>query len=133
MRLQPVIGGIGRMLQAPMTIGGWDLPAGTLVGPSIYLTHRNADVWPDPDRFDPDRFAEGGRRDKVSPYAFFPFGGGTRRCIGMAFALYEMRIVLATVLSRHRVLPAPGRRVRTTRRSVTMAPSGEMPIVLVRR
>lgn len=130
LRLRPVIGGIGRVLQAPMTIGGWDLPAGTMVGPSIHLTHRNPDVWPDPSRFDPDRFAD---PKKVSPYAFLPFGGGTRRCIGMAFALYEMRIVLATVLSRHRVLPAPGKRVRTSRRSVTMAPSGDMPIVLVRR
>ena len=130
LRLQPVIGGIGRVLQAPMTVAGWDLPAGTMVAPSIYLTHHNAALWPDPSRFDPDRFAD---PKKVSPYAFLPFGGGTRRCIGMAFALYEMRIVLATVLSRHRVLPAPGQRIRTARRSVTMAPSGDMPIVLVRR
>lgn len=129
LRLQPVIAGIGRFLDAPMTIAGWDLPAGTMVGPSIYLTHRNPKVWPDPERFDPDRFVDA----KISPYAFLPFGGGTRRCIGMAFALYEMRIVLATVLSKHRVRPAPGSNIRSTRRSVTMAPSGDMPIVLERR
>lgn len=129
LRLRPVVAGIGRVLRAPMTIGGWDLPAGTMVGPSIYLTHRNPKVWPDPTRFDPERFLV----RKVGPYEFLPFGGGTRRCIGMAFALYEMRIVLATVLARHRVLPAPGSRIRPARRSVTMAPSDDMPIVLERR
>lgn len=129
MRLRPVIAAVGRVLQEPRRIAGWDLPAGTLVSPSIYLTHREPSAWRDPERFDPDRFLD----EKINPYAYFPFGGGARRCIGMAFALYEMRIVLATVLARFRVLPAPGVRIRPERRNVSMAPSHDMPVVLERR
>ncbi|HJL20280.1 MAG TPA: cytochrome P450 [Sandaracinaceae bacterium LLY-WYZ-13_1] len=129
LRINPVIAAVGRVLQRPCTVAGWTLPAGTMVIPNIYLTHHNPAVWPEPGRFDPTRFL--GR--KASPYAFFPFGGGIRRCIGMAFALYEMRIVLATALSRHRVRRVPGRRITPSRRSVTMAPSGDMPLILERR
>lgn len=72
------------------------LPEGLWAG---YLTHHRPDVWPDPERFDPDRFV--GRR--MDPYAFLPFGGGTRRCLGAAFASFEMKIVLGTVLARARL------------------------------
>lgn len=129
MRLHPVISAIGRVLQRPHSVAGWDLPAGTLVAPSIYLAHRDPIAWPDPERFDPTRFLDA----RVSPYAYLPFGGGARRCIGMAFALHEMRIVLATMLTRFRVRPAPDVRIRPRRRGVGMAPSDGMPIVLERR
>ena len=129
LRVVPVIAAVGRVLQAPTRIGGIDLPAGIMVTPSIYLTHRNPSLYPEPDRFDPSRFLG----VRPSPYAWLPFGGGVRRCIGMAFALYEMRVVLATVLARHRVRAAPGVRIRPFRRSVTMAPSNDMPLVLERR
>jgi cytochrome P450 family 110 len=129
MRLRPVILAIGRVLQAPWRLGEWELPAGALVSASIYLAHHNPEVWPEPERFDPGRF-EGGR---TSPHAYFPFGGGARRCIGMAFALYEMRVVLATILRERRVLPAPGVRIRARRRGIAMAPSEGMPVVLERR
>lgn len=129
MRLSPVIASVGRVLSAPRNIGGWELPAGTMAVPSIYLVHMNPRVWPEPTRFDPERHL--GQR--TSPYMHFPFGGGIRRCIGMAFALYEMRVVLATVLRRHGVRAAPGVRIVPRRRSVTMAPSHDMPLVLERR
>ena len=129
MRLHPVISAIGRVLQRPHSVAGWDLPAGTLVSPSIYLAHRDPVAWPDPERFDPTRFLDA----RISPYAYLPFGGGARRCIGMAFALYEMRVVLATMLARFRVRPAPGVRIRPRRRGVSMAPSDGMPLVLARR
>lgn len=129
MRLRPVISAVGRVLQEPRRIAGWDLPAGILVSPSIYLAHRDPEVWPDPERFDPTRFLD----TRVSPYAYLPFGGGVRRCIGLAFAHYEMRIVLATVLSKLRVDPVPGLRVRPQRRGVSIAPSKQMPVVLSRR
>lgn len=125
LRLNPVIPAVGRRLQRPMRLGGVNLPAGAVALPNIYLTHRNPSAWPDPDRFDPSRFLD----RKPSPYAFFPFGGGIRRCIGMAFALYEMQVALATVLSKVRLERAPGVRVHLVRRSITFAPSGGMPMI----
>ena len=129
LRLTPVVSEVGRLLTRPARIGGWDLPSGVVAGASIYLAHRRPDVWPDPERFDPERFV--GLRP--SPYAFLPFGGGTRRCLGMAFALYEMKIVLAEILARAVLRAAPGYRLRTIRRAVTLAPSEGMPLVLERR
>jgi cytochrome P450 len=128
LRLNPILPVVGRRLQEPMRIGGRDLPAGVIATPCIYLTHRRPDLWPSPDRFDPERFL----RARPSPYEFLPFGGGVRRCLGMAFALYEMRTVLATVLSRTALRAAPGHTVRVVRRSITLAPSSGMPVVLER-
>ncbi len=129
MRLNPILPDVGRYLTRPFTIGGWDLPAGVAVAPAIYLTHRRADVWEEPLRFAPERFL--GRRP--NPYEFYPFGGGVRRCLGMAFALYEMKVVLAEVLSRVELSMVPGYRVRLVRRSITFAPSEGMPVVMQRR
>jgi cytochrome P450 len=125
-RLTPIVPLVGRLLHEPMHIGGRDLPAGVVAAPCIYLTHRRADIWPNPDRFDPTRFLT----KRPSPYEFFPFGGGNRYCLGAAFALYEMKIVLAQVLSRVALRAAPGRRVHVVRRGVTFAPSEGMPVVL---
>ncbi len=128
-RLTPVAPFTSRLLTRPARIGGHDLPAGVAVAPCIYLTHRRPDVWPDPLRFDPDRFVEG----RPAPYTFFPFGGGVRRCIGAAFASYEMKVVLATVLRRLALRIAPGYRLRVVRRAVTDAPSEGMPVVVTAR
>ncbi len=125
-RLTPIVPLVGRLLREPARIGGRDLPAGVIAAPCIYLTHRRADLWPNPERFSPERFLE----KRPSPYEFFPFGGGNRYCLGAAFALYEMKIVLAQVLSRVVLRSAPGRAVRVTRRGVTFAPSEGMPVVL---
>lgn len=129
LRLTPIIPMVGRVLAAPTTIGGVDLPAGAAALACIYLVHRRADLWPDPLRFDPGRFV--GRR--VDPSTYFPFGGGARRCLGMAFATYEMKIVLATILARTDLEAAPGPRIQLVRRGITMAPSHGMPVVLRRR
>jgi cytochrome P450 len=126
LRLNPILPVVGRRLAAPMRIGGRELPAGVLATPCIYLAHRRPDIWPHPARFDPDRFI--GLRP--SPYAFLPFGGGIRRCLGMAFALYEMKVVLAEVLRRVTLRAAPGHQVRVVRRSITLAPSAGMPVVV---
>jgi cytochrome P450 len=124
-RVYPIVPIVGRLLHEPLRLGGQDLPAGVMVAPCIYLTHHSPDIWPEPDTFDPDRFLA----KRVSPYEFFPFGGGIRHCIGAAFALYEMKIVLAQVLSRANLRAAPGRRVRLVRRGITFAPSAGMPVV----
>jgi cytochrome P450 len=129
LRLTPIIPLVGRRLTRPMQIGGTDLPAGVVAAPCIYLAHRRPDRWPEPERFRPERFLE----TKPTPYEFLPFGGGVRRCLGMAFALVEMKIVLAEVLSRAELRAAPGYQVRVVRRSVTLAPSEGMPVVVERR
>ncbi len=115
-----------RRLDAPMRVAGWDVPAGVSVCPAIYLTHHRADLWPDPDRFDPERFL--GRRP--DPSTFYPFGGGVRRCLGASFATYEIKVVLARVLSRVALHLAPGYRMRPKLRGVAVAPSAGTPVVV---
>jgi cytochrome P450 len=125
-RLTPVVPFTGRILRAPARIGGRDLPAGVGVSPAIYVTHRRPDLWPEPARFHPERFL----RARPSPFQFFPFGGGVRRCIGAAFATYETKVVLAEVLRRTDLRIAPGYRMRVTQRAVTFGPSAGMPVVM---
>ncbi len=125
-RLTPVVPFTGRILRAPARIGGRTLPAGVGVSPAISLTHRRADLWPEPERFRPERFLGG----RTNPLHFFPFGGGVRRCIGAAFATLEMKVVLVEVLRRAELRIAPGYRMRPVQRGITNAPSGGMPVVL---
>ena len=126
LRVMPIIPLVARHLKAPSTIGGFDLPAGAVAAACIYLVHHRPDLWPDPERYDPGRFVG----KKPDPSQYFPFGGGTRRCLGMAFAAYEMRIVLATILSKVDLAAAPGEPVKLVRRGITLAPSGGMPVVV---
>jgi len=125
-RLHPVLPFVVRELQVPMEIGGMDLPRGVIVAPNIVLAHRRADIWPHPERFDPSRFLGGPIRGD----RFFPFGGGVRTCLGMAFATYEMKMVLARVLERTVLRLAPGYRPRLVRRGIVLAPSKGVPVVL---
>ena len=106
LRLTPIIPMVGRTLAKPATIGGVDLPAGAVALASIYLVHRRADLWPEPERFDPSRFVG----KKADPTTYFPFRGRREAVLGMAFASYEMKIVLATILSRVALAAAPGKR-----------------------
>ena len=125
-RLTPVVGITARVLAAPARIGGRELPAGVVVSPAIYLVHRRPDTWPEPERFRPERFVG----VRPSPFTFFPFGGGVRRCLGAAFATYEMKVVLSEVVRRADLRIAPGYRMRTVQRAVTHAPSAGMPVVM---
>lgn len=128
LRINPVLDDVGRLVKQPVEIGGWRLPVGVAVAPQIHLVHHRAELYPEPDRFDPARFV--GRR--VNPYEFLPFGGGARRCLGMAFALYEMKVVLARVLGRADLALASDRPARPVRRAITLAPKGGVPVVLRR-
>ena len=128
-RLTPVATNVMRRLHAPARIGGLDLPAGISVSASIYGTHHRPDLWPDPERFQPERFLGA----RPSPNTFFPFGGGVRRCLGAAFATYELKIVLAEVVSRVDLRIAPGYRMRPVLRAITVAPSRGVPVVVERR
>ena len=108
-----------------MTIAGRELPAGVTIAPCIYLVHRRPELWPNPDQFNPDRFLE----TRQSPYTFLPFGGGPRRCLGAAFASYQMKIVIAEILSRVELKPVDGYKAHATRRGIAFAPSEGMPVI----
>jgi cytochrome P450 len=129
LRLHPVIPAVGRRTTEPMTIDGRTIPAGTLVVPGVWLTHHLPDVYPRPFAFEPERFLD----KKVDPYAWLPFGGGVRRCIGMAFALSEMKIVIGTILQRVRLRAASPRPARTVLRAFTHSPRGGVKVVLEER
>ena len=124
-RLNPVVPVVVRQLATDLRIGNTSLPAGSIAAPCIYLVHRRPDLWNDPDAFDPTRFL--GRR--VEPYTFFPFGGGIRHCIGAAFATYEMKIILARILSRAVLRRGPGRPVRVARRGLILGPSRDLRVI----
>jgi len=117
LRLRPVVPIAGRRLAGPMEIDGWELPAGADVTPAIWLTHTRSDLYEEPLRFRPERFLG----DGPETYSWIPFGGGVRRCLGAAFAEFEMRIVLAEVVGRCR-LEATEAPERVARRNVTLSP-----------
>ncbi len=122
LRCRPVLAIAPRQVVTEYTVGDWTLPRGTHVTPCIYLTHRRPELWGDPTAFRPERFLDGA----PPPYAFIPFGGGTRRCLGAAFATLEMREVLRTVASRFALrvggtVSPHGERMR--RRSITITPA----------
>jgi cytochrome P450 len=129
LRLRPVVPFVGRELLQPAELGGYALPEGTVVMPSIYLAHTRPDVYPEPYDFRPERFLDGG----PETYSWIPFGGGTRRCIGAAFAQFEMRVVLRTALRRAVLRPATDRPEPMVRRNVTLSPRNGTPAMLERR
>jgi cytochrome P450 len=128
LRLQPITPLVARMTQVPVQIGPLRLPAGVAVAPSVYLVHRRPSIYPEPERFRPERFLS----FKPAPWEWLPFGGGLRRCVGAAFATYEMKMVLASMLPRIDARLATDR-VRLARRGVTIAPSQGLPIVVTAR
>jgi cytochrome P450 len=118
LRARPVIVDVARKLTAPASIGGYELPAGTFVMPAIAAMHYREDLFPDPEEFRPERFLEG----KPDTYVWIPFGGGVRRCIGAAFAEYEMRIVLRAILERAELSAPDPKPEKVKVRNITLAP-----------
>jgi cytochrome P450 family 110 len=108
-----------RVTRSRVTLMGVTLEPGTIAAGCIYLAHRRKEVFSDPEEFRPDRFLE----RHYSPYEFLPFGGGVRRCIGMAFAQFEMKLVLSTILSRFDLALTDARKVRQQRRGLVSGPS----------
>ncbi len=118
LRLRPVIALVLRKLVEPMEIGGRLLPAGVSVAPSIYLVHRRPDIYPEPERFRPERFIE----QPAGTYTWIPFGGGVRRCLGAAFAEFEMAVVLRELVARRRLRPV-GEPEHSVRSTITNVPN----------
>lgn len=126
LRLRPVISLVNRTLKAPMEFGGYQLPAGVKVVPSIYLVHRRPDVYPEPERFLPERFLS----RPAGTYTWIPFGGGVRRCLGGAFAQFEMEVVLRELTVRTAIDPARARPERVYRRAITETPRHDAEVIL---
>jgi cytochrome P450 len=96
LRIRPVVFDVGRVLKEPVELAGYQLPTGVMVVPGIGLVHSDSELYPNADRFDPDRMVGA----TLSPTTWFPFGGGNRRCLGATFAMVELRIVLREILRR---------------------------------
>jgi cytochrome P450 family 135 len=126
LRARPVIVDVARKLKAPATIGGYELPAGQFVLPAIAALHYRADLFPGPEQFRPERFLEG----KADNYAWIPFGGGIRRCIGAAFAEYEMRTILREFVERAELRPVTQEPERVKVRNITLAPAKGTRVIL---
>jgi cytochrome P450 len=129
LRLRPVVPITARKLSAPLVVGGRRYAAGTVLMPCIFLLHRNPEVYEKPNEFRPERFLDG----QPATYAWIPFGGGVRRCLGASFALLEMRIVIEAVLRNLDVRPVERRDERIVRRAFTLSPRRGARVVATRR
>ena len=121
LRSRPVIGNVARALTAPVELGRWRLPAGTVVSPAIGLLHADDRLHPDAAAFRPERWLEDG--GDAAPYSWIPFGGGPRRCLGATFAQAEMDVVLRTVLREVEVEAPDPRPERPRMAHITMVPA----------
>jgi cytochrome P450 len=131
MRLFPPAASIGRQPKAAMELRGMTLTPRTRIHIPVFALHRNVRLWDNPNAFDPDRFAADRSKGR-SRYAFLPFGGGQRVCIGASFAMLEAAVILATLIRAYRVRPVPGHRPKPVAR-VTLRPARGMPLLLDRR
>jgi cytochrome P450 family 135 len=132
LRLRPVISIVLRKLQEPIELGGRVLPAGASIVPAIHLVHRRPEIYPEPGEFRPERFieAEGGRAPGT--YTWIPFGGGVRRCLGAAFAQFEMEVVLRELLLRRTLAPSRPGAEPNYRRAITETPRHDAEVLVGR-
>ncbi len=133
MRMYPPAWGIGRRALEEFELGGYRIPAGTNIFIMQWLTHRDARFFPEPERFEPERWRDDPiRKGRIPRFAYFPFGGGPRVCIGAGFAMMEATLLLATIAQRYRFELAPDAKV-TPLFSVTLRPKHGLPMQLHRR
>ncbi len=126
LRIYPVAtSSFSRIVKSPLEIMGYQLPAKTLIIPSIYLAHHREQTYPNSKQFIPERFLE----RQFSPYEYLPFGGGNRHCFGMSFAMYEMKIILATILSQYQLSLCNQHPVQPMRRGLVLAAPVGMKMV----
>jgi len=122
MRLYPPAYGISRVATEDTRLGEYDVPKGTVLNLYSYGTHRNPAIWPEPERFDPERFSPENEM-QIARYAYMPFGGGPRVCIGNSFAMMEARLLLATLAQRYQLRLTPGQVVKPEP-LITLRPRG---------
>jgi len=127
LRMYPVLPIIfPRIAKVPVTIGGYQFEPETTLAPTVYLVHYREDLYPQAHQFQPERFLE----HQYSPAEYFPFGGGSRRCLGYALAQLEMKLILATILSKYQLALAEDKPVKPQRRGFTLAPVGGVRMVM---
>jgi cytochrome P450 len=129
LRVRTILPFVVRLTKQLFRAGGRDYPPGVVLCPCNHLVHRRPDLYPEPEVFRPERFLE--RRYAANEW--FPFGGGNRTCLGMAFALYEMKVVLATLFTQVRLARPTGARSRPIRRGVSLAPDDGVELVVSQR
>ncbi|WP_333890248.1 cytochrome P450 [Mycolicibacterium gadium] len=131
LRIRPVVPDVGRILKEPVEVGGYQLPVGVMVVPSITSVHADPNVYPDPEKFDPGRMVGA----TLSPTTWFPFGGGNRRCLGAGFAMVEMRIVLREILRRVELSTTsePGEKTRLKHVIMTPQRGGQVTVRAVKK
>jgi cytochrome P450 len=129
LRVRPVVADVARVLQAPIELAGYRLPAGTLVLAGITAVHMRPDLYPEPDEFRPERFLDGA----AESYSWIPFGGGVRRCIGASFAQVEMRVVMREVLRRVTLRAPSPRPERPKIKHVTVIPARGCRVTVMER
>jgi cytochrome P450 family 110 len=116
-----------RVVNSSFEVMGQKFGADTWLAPCIYLTHHREDLYPEPHKFKPERFLE----RQYSPYEFYPFGGGNRRCLGAALAMYELKLAIATIVSDLDLELPDNRPIKPVRRGVTLAPSNNLRLSVV--
>ena len=129
MRLYPPAWVVGRRAAEPTTLGGWPIAEGAIALASQWVTHHDARFWREPEAFRPERWSNG-ETDALPKFAYFPFGGGTRVCIGEAFAWTELVLVLATIARRRRFEAAPELTALWAQPSVTLRPAIPVPMIV---
>lgn len=127
LRLYPAaIASSARLVTSSVELGSHKLDPGTMVMPCIYLTHHRQDLYPDSKQFQPERFL----KRQFSPYEYFPYGGGNRSCIGAAFAMFEMKLVLATMLAKYKLALSENQTVHPQYQSFLLAPAGGVKMIV---
>jgi cytochrome P450 len=116
LRLHTILTEVARITRAPLELRGHTLPAGVAVGVAICAIHQDPELYPEPGQFRPERFIE----RVYGPYEFLPFGGGHRRCLGAALSDFEMRVALATIVTRWDLEPTGEE--RDVRHNIGMGP-----------
>jgi cytochrome P450 len=131
LRVRPVIPGVGRVVRKePFKLNGYVIPEGVEINPSIRMIHRDPKLFPQPRRFDPDRFLAD---DAPDTYTWVPFGGGTRRCLGASFAQMEMRIVIARVLERTALAAGDPELDEVRFSAITLSPRNGVRVIQTRQ
>ncbi|XP_040163145.1 cytochrome P450 4C1-like [Anopheles arabiensis] len=132
LRLVPPVPFIGRKLLEDMEMNGTTIPAGTTISLNIFNVHRNPKVFPEPEKFIPERFSDA-NEIKRGPYDYIPFSAGFRNCIGQKYALLEMKVTLVKLLASYRILPGESIDQVRYKTDLVLRPTGGIPVKLVKR
>ena len=126
LRVHPIVLEFFRTVRAPFTLGGFTIPVGLHLAGAIHVIHEDEDLYPEPGLFRPERFLE----RRFAPNEFAAFGGGHRHCLGAAFAMNEMKVILGAIVARAVVRLESSRPLRSVRRGLTIAPERDAPFVV---